>query len=418
MELIFIGGETMKKRLILILLTASLALALLSGCGQQDMNMDTGAFAQYATTVDSMVLPENARMIALGEATHGNAEFQELKLDMLKVLVEKHGVRSLALEGDFGGCAVVNDYIHGGAGTAQDAVNEIGFQLYRTKEMAQLADWMRAYNETAPAGDELNFYGFDMQRVDNNVAGLTARYLATGSAQAGALCDQLTALYAEGMSEKDGVKEERRAVLNAIGEDLAGNETIDAVYARHYAEILLQNIELSETDGADYGTVRDAFMAENIEWVQAVEEALGRNRIFISGHNGHISKVGAQTAGSILYNTYGGEYFAIGTDFYNTRCNLPSGDGRAVHRFCSKDPLAKMARDAKLPKAYLDLNAAKADPALNKCITEAINMGSLGETYSLLMLVLPQTYRIYAAPEYLYDAMIFVPDATPTQILP
>ena len=74
---------------------------------------DAAEFVKYAQPVSEITVPENARIIALGEATHGNKEFQELKLDVFKVLVEKYDVRAFALEGDFGGCEVVNRYIHG-----------------------------------------------------------------------------------------------------------------------------------------------------------------------------------------------------------------------------------------------------------------------------------------------------------------
>lgn len=105
-------------------------------------------------------------MSALGEATHGNAKFQRLKLDVFQILVERYGVRAFALEGDFGGCEAVNRYIHGGAGTAADAAAAIGFAIYRTQEMEDLIAWMQSYNETAKPGEDLCFYGFDMQRYE------------------------------------------------------------------------------------------------------------------------------------------------------------------------------------------------------------------------------------------------------------
>lgn len=82
-------------------------------------------FAAYAQPVENISVPENVRIIALGEATHGNAEFQALKLDVFKQMVEKYDVRAFALEGDYGGCEQVNEYIHGGEGTAKEAAAAI-----------------------------------------------------------------------------------------------------------------------------------------------------------------------------------------------------------------------------------------------------------------------------------------------------
>ena len=69
-----------------------------------------------------------------------------MKAEVFKALVNNNGCRTFVIEGDFGGGLKVDAYIHGGEGTAQEAVAELGFGIYRTKELAELADWMRSYN--------------------------------------------------------------------------------------------------------------------------------------------------------------------------------------------------------------------------------------------------------------------------------
>ena len=123
---------------------------------------DMNEFAKYSAPISEISIPEETRIIALGEATHGNAEFQQLKLDVFKIMVEKFGVRAFALEGDFGSCEAVNRYIHGADGSAAEAAASIGFAIYRTREMADLIEWMRTYNRSAAEGDDIRFYGFDM----------------------------------------------------------------------------------------------------------------------------------------------------------------------------------------------------------------------------------------------------------------
>lgn len=125
---------------------------------------DTEEFAKYAASVSELTVPDEAQIVALGEATHGNKEFQRLRLDVLQVLVEKYGMRAFALEGDFGGCEAINRYILGEGGTAAEALSATGFVIYRTEEMENLVEWMRDYNASAAQGDDLRFYGFDMQR--------------------------------------------------------------------------------------------------------------------------------------------------------------------------------------------------------------------------------------------------------------
>ena len=110
---------------------------------------DETEFMQYADQVDNIKIPEKTKIVALGEASHGNVEFQQLKLSLFQNLVENAGIRAFALEGDYGGCEYVNRYIHGGEGTAEQAAAAIGFAIYRTDEMADLISYMRKYNETA-----------------------------------------------------------------------------------------------------------------------------------------------------------------------------------------------------------------------------------------------------------------------------
>ena len=97
-----------------------LGLGTLTGCGKGGSELKD--FSTYAQNVVDITIPEEVRIVALGEATHGNKEFQELKLDVFAHLVETTDVRAFALEGDFGGCAKANKYILHNEGTAEEAV--------------------------------------------------------------------------------------------------------------------------------------------------------------------------------------------------------------------------------------------------------------------------------------------------------
>lgn len=151
--------------IVAAIVAAALVFSRFGGFGTGP-SADTAEFAKYAQPVSEIAIPEKSRIVALGEATHGNREFQELKLDAFKVMVERYGVRAFALEGDFGGCEAANRYIHGGERTDEEAAEALVFTIYRTDQMAGLLSWMREYNDTAAPGDDLRFYGFDMQSFE------------------------------------------------------------------------------------------------------------------------------------------------------------------------------------------------------------------------------------------------------------
>ena len=404
---------------ILLLAAAGAVFSHFGGFGA-GKSADREAFKKYAKAVADLSVPEETKIVALGEATHGNREFQALKLEVFQVLVERYGVRALALEGDFGGCEAVNRYIHGGGGTARDAVAAIGFAIYRTQEMEDLVSWMRTYNETAPEGQDLRFYGFDMQRYEYNYS-----YLLEAARDLGLDTAALERLWAGEDYAPDATTEQMAAVYGDIRQKLV-NAGEDAAFAVHFADILLQNIELGKRwsdASAEAACLRDQYMAENVLWILAREQARGNRRIFITGHNGHLEQKGSYDAehkvtGNLLADEIGADaYFAIGTDFCKTRVNLPKKNGgRFVRSFYSHDPLANAANAAGEDRCWLDFSAIPADSPLKAQVTDYCWMGSLGESYTPLMSLLPMSYRIWRSPSELYDGMILVPRATPTEI--
>lgn len=411
------------RRAVLLAMAAVLAITAgvyshFGGFGTGEC-ADTEEFSRYASAVTALTLPEQTQIVALGEATHGNAEFQRLKLDVLQILIERYGVRALALEGDYGGCEAVNRYIHGAEGSAEEAAAAIGFAIYRTQEMEDLIAWMRSYNETAAPGEDLRFYGFDMQRISYNY-----RYLLEAAKAAGVDTAALEGLWdAEADGYADGYTPKQRAeVIGAVRDSLPASDA----QAIHFADILLQNIELGQAmsnPGAG-NPLRDRMMAENAMWILHQEQARGHQRILVTGHNGHIEQFGsygpdAKVMGNLLADELSDGYFAIGTDFYRTACNLPKGtDGkRLTHTFYSHDPLAKASKVCGFAESYLDFSAIPEGSALKEQLGAYMWMGSLGEQYSaLFMSIFPRLYRVWRSPLAVYDAMIFVTDAHPTRI--
>ena len=388
---------------------------------------DVEELGRYARPVEEISIPDGTRIVALGEASHGNVEFQQLKLDVFRLLVEREGVRAFVLEGDFGGCEYANRYIHGGDGTAAEAAAAIGFAIYRTDEMAELISYMREYNEKAEEGDDLRFYGIDMQRYGYNY-----QYLAEAVKTMGLNATELELIWNGEDIDSRYSAEQRAGILTEIKEEFADMEGEEAAMAEHFAEILLQNIELEkaydftgvEYTGINYSALRDKQMAENTLWVLGMEEQRGRNCIFVSGHNGHVERVGNygsdnKEMGNLLADELGEEYFVIGTDFYRSSCNLPKGGdgGRMKHTFYSYDPLAKAAKKSGVDRCWLDFSEIPGDSGLQEQIAGTIYMGSLGEGYNAFyMNFFPVTYRIHRCPAELYDGMILVPEVHPTEI--
>lgn len=386
---------------------------------------DTAEFAKYAGQVSDVTIPKETRIIALGEATHGNAEFQQLKLDIFQIMVENYGVRSFALEADYGCCETANRYIHGGEGTADQAANELGFQIYKTDEMANLLSWMREYNENVGEGEDICFYGFDMQRNEADY-----EYFIETAKALGAETAELEKIWNNGDLSSEYTNEQRAEIIKGVKAELLENEKTETTQTVHFADILLQNIELGNAmeDMQAGMALRDRFMAENIMWILGQEEARGNSRIFISGHNGHVEQFGSYDEenpymGHILADTIGEtSYFVIGTDFYKTTNNMPKGsDKRTKFTAYSHNPLAKAAKKCGYDICWLDFSKIPEESALKPEVTGYCYMGNFGENQMnllnrIIMRAFPYTYRIWGSPASMYDGMIFVTEAHPIQL--
>lgn len=401
--------------LIITVVVAAAIYSRFGGFGTGDC-ADTEEFSKYAVSVSELTVPDEAQIVALGEATHGNKEFQQLRLDVFRVLVEKYGVRAFALEGDFGGCEAINRYIHGEGGTAAEALSATGFAIYRTEEMENLTEWMRDYNASAAQGEDLRFYGFDMEQ-----RAYSYRYLLEALQKADIDTADFEKMWdGEANTYADSCTAEQRAeIIRAAEEQLMPGD----VQALRFAEVLLQNIELGKyiNDSGELNAQRDRMMAENTLWILEQGQARGNSRVMISGHNNHIMQcenAGTPVLGSLLAEKLGGGYFAVGTDFYKSVCNLPKAytGKRITHTFYSHDPLAKASKKCGFDLSFLDFSEVLENSTLAEYIANSIPMGSLGESYSVLMNFVPRSYRVRRTPQEAYDAMIFVTNAAPIEI--
>ncbi|MBQ3267035.1 MAG: hypothetical protein IJH08_03890, partial [Atopobiaceae bacterium] len=93
-------GKGYLRGCLLTLATAFVILAVIVAFMASFGGFGTGPsanadeFAQHAVPVSDIEVPADARVVALGEATHGTREVQERKLDVCQILVERPGVRA------------------------------------------------------------------------------------------------------------------------------------------------------------------------------------------------------------------------------------------------------------------------------------------------------------------------------------
>jgi erythromycin esterase-like protein len=130
-------------------------------------------------------------VVALGEACHGSREFTQLAHRIIAFLVERMGFAAIGIEADPADAAVLNAYILHGAGTPEQAIRELRFWTGPTREVLDLAVWLRAFNENPAHARKVSLFGLDplvaALTPEHGIEGAKARDRAMAGQVKGAL---------------------------------------------------------------------------------------------------------------------------------------------------------------------------------------------------------------------------------------
>ncbi len=106
----------------------------------------------------------NARIVALGEATHGTREFFQLKHRILEFLASEMGFTIFSIEASMPEAYRLNDYVLNGNGDPAQLLKGMDFWTWDTQEVLDMIRWMRDFNKSGKG--RIEFTGFDMQTPD------------------------------------------------------------------------------------------------------------------------------------------------------------------------------------------------------------------------------------------------------------
>lgn len=118
----------------------------------------------------------NARIVSLGEATHGTREFFQLKHRMLEFLATEMGFTIFSIEANMPEAYRLNDYVLNGNGDPAKLIEGMYFWTWNTQEVLDMVRWMREFNKSGKG--RVQFTGFDMQ-TPNVAAGIVNDFAST-----------------------------------------------------------------------------------------------------------------------------------------------------------------------------------------------------------------------------------------------
>jgi erythromycin esterase len=361
----------------------------------------------------------DARLVSLGEATHGTREFFQMKHRMLEFLVGEMGFNIFAIEATMPESFDINEYVLTGKGDPAKALSALYFWTWDTEEVLNMIEWMRQYNADARHAKKVKFYGFDMQFAPR-AAKVTLAYLRKANPdQAKRVQSTLDALYPPILSPGDYPKSRQDAFATDLTEILKDLDQNKESYIQHtsqeewararlHARILQQCLELKAKNSS---AVRDKAMAENIRWIME-HEAPG-SKMVVWAHNYHVSRPqNGGTMGSHLSRAFGPQMVVLGFAFNQgsfQAFDAQVESGKGVHVFAvppaQPGSLDATVAAAGVKLAALDLHALPPDGQIRGWFERPHLTRIIGSTFS------DKTPEQFAESQIVtqeYDGLLFV----------
>jgi protein-L-isoaspartate(D-aspartate) O-methyltransferase len=122
----------------------------------------------------------DARVVLLGEATHGSSEFYQMRTRITRELVVHRGFRAVAVEADWPDAARIDRYVRHlpRVSTRQEAAfTRFPVWMWRNQEVQEFVEWLRHHNgEVRDPAHHVSFHGLDLYSLYTSAAAVV-RYL-------------------------------------------------------------------------------------------------------------------------------------------------------------------------------------------------------------------------------------------------
>ena len=128
----------------------------------------------------------DARVVLLGEATHGTSEFYRMRARITRELIQRRGFTVVAVEADWPDAARVDHYVRHFASPPAPwkAFTRFPTWMWRNREVEEFTHWLRAHNADIAAPERrAGFYGLDLYSLYTSIDAVL-RYLDAVDADA------------------------------------------------------------------------------------------------------------------------------------------------------------------------------------------------------------------------------------------
>src|SRR5437868_7416606 len=124
-------------------------------------DIDHGTFGEFFDRY------ADARVVLLGEASHGTSEFYRARAAISRHLIERHGFTVVAVEGDWPDVATLDRYVRHRPPREGEfrAFERFPTWSWRNVEVDAFIRWLRGRNQGRPHERLAGFYGLDLYNL-------------------------------------------------------------------------------------------------------------------------------------------------------------------------------------------------------------------------------------------------------------
>jgi erythromycin esterase-like protein len=289
----------------------------------------------------------DARLVLIGEATHGTDEFYSIRAELTKALIRSKQFNLVSAEADWPDVYRVNRWVRhmseeADAGAALADFVRFPRWMWRNTVVVDFVEWLRRYNARRMASDRIGFYGLDLYSLHTSIEAVL-RYLRRVDAEAAARARHRYSCFEHFGSDPQSYGYAANLGLSRSCEDDVVAQLVElrsaaAEYARQdgyiaedeyfFAE---QNARLVRNAEMYYRTMfagqveswnlRDTHMMETLDALMAsTTRRSGYSRAVVWAHNSHLGDAratqmgewGELNLGQLARERHGDRVFLIG----------------------------------------------------------------------------------------------------------
>lgn len=291
--------------------------------------------------------------VVIGESSHGTEEFYDLRAEITKVLITKHGFNAVATEADFPDAFKVNKWVCGfdnddsSPAEALDGFKRFPRWMWRNEVTSDFLQWLHDHNHAIPPDNRrqllVGYYGMDIYSLSSSTHAVI-EYLKKVDPSAAEMAQKRYSCFdkygADAISYAFGLaRGETSCETHALAQlvdvlKLAGQhqETCSTLAEEEMTFAMSSNARVVKEAEAYYRcmffaeeltwNIRDKHMAETAGHLQdhLSRKGVGRPRIVLWSHNMHAGDgrqtdmgrtKGEVTLGQLLRERYGDERVSL-----------------------------------------------------------------------------------------------------------